>query len=365
MIRTRKMSTKRALGLAMAAALAVGATIAVAGSSEAAAAKYTLGSTTTSTGQKVSVKGTDFTDDGGASLIDLAKISFETAACPALKSGVGTALGTAATAVTDTRITLTAPTLALTNSKPTKYNVCFYGSASAAPLAGSAAVIAYAVPNTFTVVSGSAGPSYGGTKMVITGQDFTAKSNITVGGAEATGTKVVLGKTASDLDTITAYSPANNGLAATIRVSGEAGPVATGSTFTYTNAIEISPSGSDGTAGRVITVDGTGFSTLSFQDTLADAKSTVVLVKAGTALTTTSTFYTSSAYVASGASSYYVCNTATVTSDTELTCLIPDLTGTKAGAYTVAIVTFDSAHALVAAKSTGYSRSATYTSATF
>ncbi len=364
-MRTPKMSTKRALGLAMAAALAIGATVAVAGSSEAAAAKYTLGSTTTSTGQKVTVKGTDFTDSGGASLIDLTKISFETGACPATRSLVGTALGTSGVAVTDTRITLTAPTLALTNSKPTKYNVCFYdtnATASSSQLVGQATVTAYAVPSTFTVVTGSSGPSYGGTKMVITGQNFTTKSNITVGGAAATGTKVVLGKTSTDLDTITAFAPANSGLVSTIRVTGEAGPVTTGSTFTYANAIKVSPDSSDGVAGRVVTITGTGFSSLTWTAALTVASSSIAFVKAGTTL---SGFYASSAVATpSGA---FVCSALNVVSDSQIECTIPSMTGAY-GAYTAVIVSYSATGYLAAgagAGSTGYSRDATYTVATF
>lgn len=364
-MRTPTISTKRAIGLAMAAALAIGATVIVAGSSEAAAAKYTLGSATTSTGQKVSVKGTDFTDDGGASLIDLTKISFETSACPANKSLIGSALGTGAVAVTDTRITLTAPTLALTNSKPTKYNICFYdtnSTASSSLLVGQATVTAYAVPNTFTVISGSSGPSYGGTRMIVTGQDFTTKSNITIGGAPATGTKVTLGKTSSDLDTITALAPANSGLVSTIRITGEAGPVSTGQTFTYTNAIKVSPSGSDGVAGRVVTITGTGFNSLSWSPALTVSKSSIAFVRAGTTLTG---FYASSA-VATPAGAY-VCTAIDVISDTQLECTIPAMTGAY-GAYTAVIVTYSASGYLAAgssAGSTGYSRSATYSVAPF
>jgi hypothetical protein len=363
-MRKPKISTKRALGLALAASLAIGATVAIAGSSEAAAAKYTLGSTTTSTGQKMSVKGTDFTDEGGASLIDLANISFETGTCPANKSLIGAALGTSAVAVTDTRITLIVPTLTLTNSKPTKYNVCFYDTnvtAASSPLVGQAAVTAYAVPNSFTIVSGTGGPSYGGTKMIVTGQDFTNRSNITIGGAPATGTKVVLGKTASDLDTITAFAPANSGLVSTIRVTGEAGPVTTGQTFTYTNAIKVSPSGSDGVAGRVVTITGTGFNSLSWAAALTLSKSSIAFVKAGTTL---SAFYSSGVATPAGA---LVCSAIDVVSDTELECTIPSMTGAY-GAYTAVIVTY-SASAYVAAGSsagsTGYSRGATYTAAPF
>jgi hypothetical protein len=361
---TPKFSTKRLLSLVTAGALAATGTVALATSSEAAAPVFKLGSTTTSVSQAMTVtapKGVDFTDDGGLSLIDLTKIDFVTTACAASKASVSAILGTAAVAVTPAKITLTSPSvLALTSSKPTKYNVCFY-SASTTALSGAAVVTVYAAPagaGSLTFIPVAGGPSYGGTKITVTGQDFTSATKISVGGVLATGTKVTLGKLSSDPDSIVALTPPGTNATAPVKVVGEWGTSAAATaTFAYAGAIKISPNGSDGIAGRVVTVTGSGFNSLSWSSTLLDTKSSIAFVPAGTVL---SGFWTTAVATPAGTK---VCTGVVVNSDTELTCSIPTMTTTALGAYTAVIVTYNASY--VVASSTGYTRGATYTTATY
>jgi hypothetical protein len=364
-MRTPKFTTKRALGLALATTLALGGTFTLAGGADAAAAAYKTASPTTSAGQIVTVLGTNFTNDNGAALFDTTKVIFQTAAC---SSTVGSNNGTVSV-ISDTTLRVTTPTavnVPLTSSKPTKYNLCFY-KPSAGALLGTTSVTVYAVPTFSAAIDNSSGPSYGGTKITVTGQDFTSKTGITVGGVAATNVKATLGKTSSDDDVVVGYTPRSSSTTAqTVKVVGEFGAIAyvfsaTPQNFTYTNAVKVSPSGSDGTAGRVITVNGSGFNDLALAAAPATSKSAIVLVKAGTTINTALLY--SSGYVAPG-TTFQACASPTVISDSEVTCTIPALTGAY-GAYTVAVVTMSAADALVSATSTGYSRGATYTVAPF
>jgi hypothetical protein len=358
-MRTPKISTKRVLGLTMAAALAVTATVAIAGSSEAAvtvqALKLSPVTGSSAGGTIVTVAGTGFESAAGASKIG--KVFFSTTTCAAAASPSNTA--TVTSLVSATKIVLTTPALALTASKPTAWNLCVDNTANDAVL-GTAKFTSYAAPYTNTLaLSASTGASYGGDTLTITGENFTTKTTATVGGKTLVGAKVVIGTgtTASGNsgdDTLTGTVPAGAGTGKAVVVTSEGGSITAATAFDYLDAVKVvAPAYGDGTANSVITLTGTGFSTRVFGAAIDD--SAVGLVAAGTSIAAAASVPTTG-----------LCGSVQVVSDTELNCQLTAAITAK-GAYSAVIFTRDHTDAtkIATAGATAVSRSATYTISAF
>jgi hypothetical protein len=373
-MRSPKISAKRALGLSMAAALAVAGTVAVAGSSEAAVTIQAL-KLSTATGNQaggtiVSITGKDFQSAAGTSKIGA--VYFSTSTCAVANKTTNPATPISVTSAT--KIVVTSPALALTGAKPTAYNLCV-DDASDATVIGTAKFTSYYAPLINTTVGGTnglstaSGPSYGGTSVTITGENFTTKSTASIGGKPLTNVKVVVGTATSQSadagdDTITGLVPGGTTGTAAVAVTNEGGTVIDGGAgvkdFTYMDAVKVSPSFGDGTANNVITLTGVGFLGKSFPVGAAvvptTGKSAVVFEKAGAALTAASLLAT--------ATTGTQCANVQVVSDTELNCQLPAFTlSSAAGGYTIQVVTGGAT--AFSGGVTAVSTSASYTVAAF
>jgi hypothetical protein len=349
---TQKLTTRRVLGLGLAAALAVAGTVTFAGSSEAAAASYTLSPKTgpgATAGKVITVTGKGFTNGVGASLVGT--VDFNSAAtCP---SAAGGTAATAKTVVSNTKMNVTAPSLALgTGSTAKTYLLCVYTSASGNALMGSAKYTVYPVP-TVTSLTATSGPSLGGATTTIVGTNFTKASKATIGGTAAT-VKYVDATTL--LATVPAHDVASN---VQVKVTTEGGDTAdvAGDNFSFVNAITVSPTVGNGTSGDVLTIQGTALNTYTWSGTLAASSSHILLVRAGTTLANGTDL---SGGAPTGST---LCNTIQVDSPTSLTCQLAG--AVSDGAYSVVLLTLNGSSAIVAASSSTISRGATYAVADF
>jgi hypothetical protein len=369
-----KLYPKRSLTLALAAGLALSGTVALAGNSDAATSvgsvKLTPAVGSVAGGTVVVATGKGFATSTGASKIGF--VWFEIGACAVANKAINTA--TTYAAISETKVTATTPALApAVSPKPTVYNMCIANAANTAVLATGkfTSYVAPRVNNQTALTEGFlpiTGSSVGGTTLTITGENFTAKTTVTIGGEALVKPKVVLGAgvlqtvTGGD-DTITGKTPPGTSATAAIVVTSEGGvasPAAVG-TFAYVRAITVSPSFGNGAANNSITVTGTGFNALNFvpSSSLAAIGTSVVLVPAKQSLT---------ANVATPAVtdlSGFSCGSVQRESDTSLSCLLPaiDPTAAKAGGYTVVLLTLSANTAsapITAATSTGYSNGAAY-----
>jgi hypothetical protein len=357
-MRTPKITAKRALGLTLAGALAVAGTVAVANVSSAATAqslKLSPATGSSTGGTVVTVTGKDFQTAGGASKIGT--VFFSTSACTNTPTAT---VATASSIVDATKLVVTTPALALTNSKATPWNLCVTTTGDAA-LLGSAKFTSYLAPFVNTAgLSTTSGASYGGTQIVITGENFTSKTTATIGGKALTNVKVAIGAGTSASanlgdDTLTGTVPAGSGSAQSVVVTSEGGSYTATPTFGWVSAVKASPSYGDGTANRVLTVTGSGFMSKSFSATVAASKSVITLSPAKLNL------------AVAGAGSTVtgpLCTSFQVVSDTEVNCKLPALTGgANAGPYTVQVVDLDGSSVITAV--TAVSRDTTYTVSAF
>lgn len=367
---TPKISTKRVLGLITAAALAVSGVVVVAGSSEAAVATVKLSPATGGTvaGTVVTITGKGFQNAAGVSKVGAVYFSLVT--CAVANKLVNPAGNI--NVVSDTKISITTPTLALSASpKPTVWNICI-DDATDANVVGTAKYSSYLVPtiNDQTPatkgLSVLTGASYGGGTIVITGENFTAKTTAKIGSLPITNTKVVLGTGTSATatggdDTLTGTIPAGTGTGKAVSITTEGGTVnaltATTQAFNYADAIKIAPAFGDGTVGNVIQVTGTGFQSKTFSATNAASTTIVVLNKPAVPLTVGSAIAT-----ASPAGSF-LCTNIQVENDTTLSCKLPAIAlATVAGPYVVQVVDLGATNI---SAFTAVSRSATYTASSF
>lgn len=361
-MRTPKMSTKRALGLAVAAALAIGATVAVTNSADAATTQsFKLSPATGSAagGTVVAITGKDFQNSAGVSKVGT--VDFGTSSCASTPGGTAAA---AKAVASTTRIVVTTPALALTANKPTKYYVCAYKVGNTA-LLGSAVFTSYNAPyiNASGDVAPTSGANFGGGKVTISGENFTSKTTATIGGVAVKDVKVVLGSgtTASASngdDTLTGTVPAGTGAGKSVIVTSEGGNTTATSTFDYKTAVKVSPSSGDGTAGNVITINGSGFQALTFG--AATGNAVVGLVNAGIAQTGGTVTATTVIPVAT------VCTALQVVSDTELACTLPAISNaTAAGGYQAVVFIRGATAAQAAAGTSYFSVGGAYTVAAF
>lgn len=370
-MRSPKITTKRVLGLVMSAALAVTGVVAVAGSSEAAVAALKLSPATGSSagGTIVSITGKDFQTAAGVSKVGT--VFFSTSTCAI--ANIGTNAVVTKSVVSATKVNITTPALALVSSKPTAYNLCL-ADVAGANVIGAAKFTSYAAPtvNDQTAVATAgvsvlSGASYGGGTIVITGENFTAKTTAKIGNLPIAGTKVVIGTGTSATatggdDTLTGTIPAGTGTGKIVSVTTEGGTVnalVATQKFDYLDSLKIAPAYGDGTAGNVIQITGTGFLARTFTNgAVPTATSSAIALNVATQTPAVAGTYAS----AVGAAGVY-CGTVQVESDTSLSCKVPVLAlATKSGAYTVQIV--DGGASAIGAV-TAVSRSAQYTVSAF
>jgi hypothetical protein len=311
------------LGMAAAALVAVGQAPA-----QAATASYKVSPATgptASTTTVLSIAGTGFKNAAGVvqlyTTTAVNAVQFTTAACPATY-GAPDATHQAATALSvpsATQLVVTTPSLALTASKPTAFNVCVYGPAN---LMGSTKYTVYAVPAITAALSTSSGPASGGNTVVITGTGFT-KASVVKFGTVAAAKPVV--SAAGDSITVTAPAQAAGAIAVSVTTEGGTNPTpgtATWDDFTYKNAIVVSPTRLPTATVATIDVQGVGFS-LGRAAAVTNTTTFGVVVYSGT-------------YVAGGAGTTgSVCTNLQVVSDTELVCDVPSIA--VDGAYNVVV----------------------------
>jgi hypothetical protein len=351
-MRTPTFSTKRAIGVAAAAALALTGVIGFAGSSQAVVASLTLSPKTGSSagGTIVTLTGKGFQTAAGASTVG--NVFFSLTTCAAAASP--TLAATVTSVISDTKISITTPALALVSSKPTAYNLCVDNVGDSA-VSYASTFTSYTPPTIVatTGLSTTAGASFGGGTLTITGDNFTTKATASINGKLLTNTKVVVGASTND-DTITGTVPAGTGTSLPVVVTTEGGPGTTSTqSFTYLDSIKVnSPAYGNGTDNDVISITGSGFAARTFNAAASVTGSTVIaLVPGGSALAVAGTVPTTK-----------LCDTVQVESDTDLSCQISG--AVTDGAYSVVLMS-RAATATAIATITAVSRSATYTVSDF
>lgn len=345
----------RVARLAAVSTVAGAALIGVAGPSEAAVASYTVTPKTgpTTAGAVLSIAGTGFRTAAGALnlVAGAGAVQYTTATCASTYAVAAGSVyaSTALTVPSATRIVSTAPSLPLTSSKATAYNICIYGTANSNALLGSAKYTAYPVPTITAANAPASGPAAGSNSVIVTGTNFTKAAVVKFG--TFTSPKVTV---AADGLSLTAVAPAQPAGAVAISVTTEGGTnptpaTATWDDYTYVNAITVTPSFGDGTAGNVITVSGVGFT--NAMNTTTNAAAAVVFTRAGMIAAT---------------DDIAKCTAIQVISDNEMTCTAPALTAANVGAFIVVVTTDDtSATGGTSAYETVVSSSAAYTVAPF
>jgi hypothetical protein len=375
---TPKFPTKRALGLALAAALAVSGTVALASNSEASTvppAKVSPVTGATGGGTIVTITGKGFQSAAGTNQVG--QIWFSTTSCSPVASGAGSIPVVILSVVSETKIVITTPALPLASSPaPTTFNLCVQDLTltTSGNILGAATYTSYVAPLINTALGGTngmttaSGASVGGDAITITGENFTAKTVASIGGVALVKAKVVVGNGTSQTanqgdDTISGLVPVGTVGTQAVLITTQGGSATAGGAgvkaFTYLDGIKVSPTFGDGVAARVITLRGVGFSARSYAATTpAINKATIQVVKA---TTNTATGVAVATYVTAVGTNY--CTKVQVESDTSLTCQMPALVGAaNAGPYTVQIVDVDGT---VTSAVTAVSRGATYTVSAF
>ncbi len=320
-MRTPKFSTKRVLGVSLAAALAVGASLAVAGPSQATTTPTAKISPATGPSgvatQVVTITGKGFMS-GTTSQVGV--VGFDSAACSTYNAGTLSAAANPSV-VSATKLTATVPSLALGSGTSNTYYACVFNSAHT--LLGQAKYVVYAAP-TVSALSVTNASDLGGTSIDITGTHFDNKATVTFDGIKAT--KV----TYTSATAITAVAPAHapSATAVPVVVSTEGGAASGSTTVTYVSAIKVVPATGNGAVAHTIDVTGAGFT--------ATNTASVTLVGAAT----------------------LTCGHIRLVSATELTCDVP---AGADGAYTVTVADAASSPTVSTVTSSG----ATYTVADF
>ncbi|GAB6899808.1 IPT/TIG domain-containing protein [Kineosporia succinea] len=355
-MRTPKFTAKRAIGLAAAAALAVAGTVTFASSSQAAAQSLKLSYSTggETAGRILSVTGKGFENAAGVNQVG--KVFFSATACTNTPTA-DLVLAADINHVSATNITLKTP--ALTGSVGGKALFLCVNNKADTEVLGTAKYTVYLAPvdNTTTPLSVTSGPTWGGTTLTVTGENFTPKTKVLVGGKELTKTKVVIGSgrvvdgTAGD-DTITGTLPVSTAGAKDVVVQTEGGKDTEVGAFTVVGALKVSPDNLGLGVTRAITVTGSDFDSKSFVDAWAANKSVVVLARAGVTAALADT--------AAPANSL-PCVAVQVVDDTTLTCKVTTLAA-DAGAYTVQVI---DAGATTNSAFTGVSKDATVSVSAF
>ncbi|MEV4709259.1 IPT/TIG domain-containing protein [Actinoplanes sp. NPDC049316] len=182
--------------------------------------------------------------------------------------------------ITDNKVAILVPVgVALNVGETTApYNTCIYTGTTA-----SDALVA--VPSTYTIapaltvtsVSPAQGPAQGGSLVTITGAGFPTAADAVVsaavGGSPLTRVKVLNGTT------LTGYTTAHAPGSANVSVTTAAGTkTASGTPYTYTYGITVSPNTAPAGTTPYVDILGAGFSSLTFGTTPQDADTHVFLV---------------------------------------------------------------------------------------
>jgi hypothetical protein len=307
----KTVAASKAARLGVALSLTGAALVGFAGQpAQAAVAKGVVSPSTgpTTVGTVVAVTGAGYTTAAGAALAD--SVTFQLTAC------VEAAGGTPATlpaVISATRIVATAPVLALTDSKPTKFNVCVHDTTPTPDvLLAAATYTAYAPPTITAANSPASGPAAGGNSVILTGTAFTAKSVVKFG--SFTSPKVTVAK---DGLSLVAVAPAQAAGAVAVSVTTEGGTNATPGTAsfdadTYTNALTVTPKLGGNATPTPITITGVGFKALNFA--AGGTNATVFFVPGA---------YVKATHGIGGSAPAAECTNIQVLSDTELVCTTP------------------------------------------
>jgi hypothetical protein len=325
-MRITKSTTRRVLGICLAAALVIAGTVVTAGTSQAAALalKISVATGPSAGGLVVSVTGGTF-KDGSGSLIRTASngVQFQSATtCSSAPdtptSGSPTSVVNATKSIFTTKLTVTTPALDLGTSNAAKaYKLCVYDADSSPALFGSVTFTVYPKP-TVSSISPTAGSSLGGGTVTVVGTGFTAKSTAKVGGTALTGIKIV---SASKLTGVLPAHLAQENV--NVAVTSEGGTNTSNTLFDYKNAITVAPSFAKTGSGDSIEITGVGFDSLDFS-----GQATVAFVvgayDAGSGGTKVNDFVDE-------------CDNIAVVDDSTITCDVPS-SGLTAGAYTVTVL---------------------------
>jgi IPT/TIG domain len=187
-------------------------------------------------GNSVTIEGTGFT---GTSVVDF-----------------GTAPATGVTVVSDSELNVTAPT-----ALPGTVDITVTTAGGTSDTDAGDQYTYVAVP-TVVSLSVTAGPTAGGTSIVITGTGFTGTTSITFGNAPATSFVV------NSATSITAISPADTAGIVDVTVAATGGTSSTSSLVQFTfiapppsapTITHVTPGTGSITGGTVVTITGTGF----------------------------------------------------------------------------------------------------------
>ncbi len=200
--------------------------------------------------------GKDFQTAAGTAKIDLMYFTTATS-CTAMSSITGAANIAVTPAnvniVSATKATFLTPSLA--SFTPTTAGVAILlcaQNSGGTEVVGSAKLKLYKAPVINSSLGGVGGVSsntgavFGGSTITITGENFSTKTTATIGGKALTSVKVVKGTGTTDSgnagdDTLTGTVPAGTGTGKAITVTGEGGSVSSSATFSYLDALKVSP----------------------------------------------------------------------------------------------------------------------------
>jgi hypothetical protein len=353
---TPKFSTRRALGFVLAAALAVGGTVALAGNSEAAVTNpvATIKPATgpVGGGLTVTVTGKGFMDSTSA--VQVQKVKFTTIQCTVDASIAASATNifvASFNVVSATKMTFNTPAAMTTGL----WYLCVWdGTTASSNILGQGTFTTAAGPTATTITGAVANVAsasqLGSTSVALNGTNFDKSFKATIDNLAAKTTFV----SATKLQIVLPAHSIATGLK--IKVAGTYGIATSTDSVSFVAAIaSVSPTFGNGTLGDVITVKGTGFLGRTFTAVPALNNSEVALVKGGY----DTTVATGAAPLAATAS---LCGSVLVESDTLLTC---KLTAAVAdGAYT-AVIFDEGAAGTAIAQATAISKAATYTVSDF
>ncbi|GAA0538529.1 hypothetical protein GCM10010172_19750 [Paractinoplanes ferrugineus] len=217
--------------------------------------------------------------------------------------------------LTDSRLAVTVPAL-FTNApnSATTWNICVYANQSGGALIASVPYTLTTVPSA-TAISPKAGPALGGSKIIVSGTALpieTGKITATLGGTALTN---IVPISATAFSAITPqHAPANN---VALVLTTDAGSFTLSNAFSFTAALKVSPNTAPNTKAIDLVVNGVGFQSASWGNTLLTG-SHIVLTR-GT--------YDPSANASSNRANPPIaeCGNPLVLSDTEVICTL-DLT---------------------------------------
>ena len=256
------------------------------------------------------VTGKSFIDATGT--VDVGDVEFQNATC-GTRNANSAADATSKAIVSDTRIVLTTPSLALAAStSKTDYYLCVYNAANTT-LVGSAKYTVYAAPHITAAISPTSGSAQGGGTVTVTGTGFTSKSTVKFG--TVASPKVTVNTAGTKISAVVPAQAVTGAVSLVVSTEGGNNVVdnAGDDQFTYQNAITVSPHVAKLSTTTTISVTGVGFSSLNAFGTGA-GKSAVAFVP---------TTWAKATHGTGGTSAAAVCSNYQLVSDTEIVCDAP------------------------------------------